>query len=241
MTCTERDEATLRVRGWDGSPFGDTSLSGGEPLGFAAGDKNLYRYVFNDPADLTDPTGLQAQVVKEGENAPLKTPSYILIAPPFGPGFDKDKVYDSNPIKPTQLPRVPDPNLDTGVAPGRYKVVKNIPPGRYAGTGAASPCIGLIITDQNKKVYIYHFYNTQSPMTTLESTGVFLNGSHAAIFGGDNSPESNKTLLILMDHLRNNPEIKIDGFSNTEGLYVGADGKYYIYKTTKQCTSCSKK
>lgn len=55
---TRRDEATLGVSGWDGSPLGDVSLAGGDPLGFAAGDANLYRYVHNDPTDHTDPTGL---------------------------------------------------------------------------------------------------------------------------------------------------------------------------------------
>ena len=38
-------------------------LCGADPLGFAAGDANLYRYVGNDPPDLTDPTGLQAKVI----------------------------------------------------------------------------------------------------------------------------------------------------------------------------------
>jgi hypothetical protein len=35
------------------------SLAQQEPLGFEAGDTNLYRYVENDPTDFTDPTGLK--------------------------------------------------------------------------------------------------------------------------------------------------------------------------------------
>jgi hypothetical protein len=31
----------------------------GYPMGFAAGDTNLYRYVGNDPVNDRDPTGLQ--------------------------------------------------------------------------------------------------------------------------------------------------------------------------------------
>ncbi len=53
-----RDGARLRVWGWDGSSLGDAGLAGADPLGFAAGDANLYRYVHNDPTDRTDPTGL---------------------------------------------------------------------------------------------------------------------------------------------------------------------------------------
>lgn len=54
-----RHGATLRVLGWDGSSLGDASLAGADPLGFAAGDTNLYRYVGNSPTNFTDPDGLQ--------------------------------------------------------------------------------------------------------------------------------------------------------------------------------------
>lgn len=52
-----RDGATLRVRGWDGSSLGAETLGGADPLGFAAGDANLYRYVGNKPTNHTDTTG----------------------------------------------------------------------------------------------------------------------------------------------------------------------------------------
>lgn len=55
-----RDGATLRVWGWDGSSLGVAGLGGADPLGFAAGDANLYRYVGNDPIDQVDPSGLMA-------------------------------------------------------------------------------------------------------------------------------------------------------------------------------------
>jgi hypothetical protein len=60
MTSTRtmgRVGATGRVLGWDGSSLVAGPLGGAEPLGFAAGDANLYRYVGNDPVNDTDPTG----------------------------------------------------------------------------------------------------------------------------------------------------------------------------------------
>ena len=53
-----------RMRGEDGSSLGFGSLSGAEPLGFAAGDTNLYRYVGNDPVGEVDPTGLAGRPSK---------------------------------------------------------------------------------------------------------------------------------------------------------------------------------
>ena len=38
-------------------------FSGGDPKGFDAGDYNLFRYCHNDPNDVTDPMGLEEDVV----------------------------------------------------------------------------------------------------------------------------------------------------------------------------------
>ena len=44
-----------------------------DPKGFAAGDYNLFRYVHNDPEDLTDPMGLIAQ------EDPPPPPKYVMV------------------------------------------------------------------------------------------------------------------------------------------------------------------
>ncbi|NEQ42455.1 MAG: RHS repeat-associated core domain-containing protein [Leptolyngbya sp. SIOISBB] len=63
-TGRERDEATglmyYRARYYD--PAVGRSLSE-DPIGFDAGDANLYRYVFNSPSNYTDPTGMAALVL----------------------------------------------------------------------------------------------------------------------------------------------------------------------------------
>ena len=56
--------------GWDGSSLGDAVLAGAEPLGFAAGDTNLYRYVGNEATGEVDPTGLDDVTVLPGKPSP---------------------------------------------------------------------------------------------------------------------------------------------------------------------------
>lgn len=57
-TGRERDEETglyyYRARYFDPAP--GTFVSE-DPLGFGAGDENIYRYVFNSPTNYTDPSG----------------------------------------------------------------------------------------------------------------------------------------------------------------------------------------
>lgn len=74
-----RDRATLRVRGWDGLSLGGGTPIATDPLGFKAGDTNLYRYVGNAPQDRTDPSGLFGQAI----GAPSPRPNTSL---PHFPG-----------------------------------------------------------------------------------------------------------------------------------------------------------
>ncbi len=49
-----------------------------DPLGFAAGDYNLYRYVFNSPTNLTDPTGeIAVTLIIGGVLITLKVIDYV--------------------------------------------------------------------------------------------------------------------------------------------------------------------
>nr|WP_250564781.1 RHS repeat-associated core domain-containing protein [Adonisia turfae] len=75
-TGRELDEATglmyYRARYYD--PAVGTFVSE-DPLGFDAGDANLYRYVFNSPTNFTDPSGLFVPPPKPA------APSYRPISP----------------------------------------------------------------------------------------------------------------------------------------------------------------
>ena len=119
MTSTRtmgRDGTTLRVLGWDGSSLGAGTLGGADPLGFAAGDANLYRYVGNDPTNEVDPTGLQGSLIDTTKypnpvSFTLSNPqqTMVLIGPPHkgatndphqyvGTYFKKKDVPDANII-----------------------------------------------------------------------------------------------------------------------------------------------
>ena len=73
-----------------------------DPLGFAAGDSNHYRYVFNDPVNLVDPFGLQAA----NEDAALRTLALGLGIGTVGVAFNNliqniDLSLDLPPLLPS--------------------------------------------------------------------------------------------------------------------------------------------
>jgi RHS repeat-associated protein len=111
-----------------------------DPKGFAAGDANLYRYVQNNPAAATDPSGTQDDpitiIIKSrwengwgvggvpyigtGDGGPVRiyptSPVPKPVGPPGGVQFspaDPNPPYDGPPIDPTPLPPInPEPPPD---------------------------------------------------------------------------------------------------------------------------------
>jgi hypothetical protein len=69
-TAPGQSPADLAGQAWLGFPQGEC-----DPLGFEAGDANLYRYVGNNPTNATDPTGLEEVQLfpnKMGQKNPKK-------------------------------------------------------------------------------------------------------------------------------------------------------------------------
>lgn len=106
---------TGQVRGWDGSSLGIGTLAGADPLGFAGGDKNLYRYVGNEATNAIDPNGtVEDQLPPKIDIPPPKL--YSPIADPLpisgGPPYQIIQ-WPNNPVS---LPSPPanwmsDPNV----------------------------------------------------------------------------------------------------------------------------------
>ncbi len=64
----------------------------GEPMGFAAGDENLYRYVDNDPTGSTDPTGTDRRIgtwIGHGY-IEIRLPDGSTITLNFGPKWSEN-------------------------------------------------------------------------------------------------------------------------------------------------------
>ena len=225
---TGRDGAARGLWGWDGSALGDGALAGTEPLGLGAGDANLYRYVGNGPASESDPLGCQAAgtttiIVVTGPTSPNKRKGglghltgVIIPAPKNFLGMVACSMTPKTP--PKKIGRV----SGTGVLGGNYTTVTGVPPGSVAGSGGAGPCIGLIVTTPNGTVYVFHFTANDDPAATLGSIK-FPKGSHAGIFGGDNSQPSNETLESLTPYLCSNGFL-IDGYYPYDGLFT--DGSF---------------
>lgn len=88
-----------------------------DPIGFDAGDQNLYRYVFNNPTNLSDPTGTQGNsgggagfllgfligTIEQSFGLELPSSSFLPIDLPFtlgrkeGRDFVKDTLGDKDP------------------------------------------------------------------------------------------------------------------------------------------------
>jgi RHS repeat-associated protein len=89
-----------------------------DPMGFRAGDANLYRYVGNGPVNWTDPTGLMWPTQfpleldpvegKIGSPRPVQGPATAPSGPATGGGVHPIPGYPSGvPLRPTQPPTPP--------------------------------------------------------------------------------------------------------------------------------------
>ncbi|MGL6095745.1 MAG: RHS repeat-associated core domain-containing protein, partial [Fimbriiglobus sp.] len=104
----DADTALQFTRGrWYGPADGRWASE--DPIGFRAGDANLYRYVTNDPANHTDPTGLYA---KAANISMLMTPTVQGETPTKG-WFETGTISGSIGTGFLELPRI---GLDLGQA-----------------------------------------------------------------------------------------------------------------------------
>lgn len=103
-TTTRRDDAKERKAHQAALPAHIRLLAGDSPLGFNAGDANLYRYVGNSPVNFLDEDGLQ-QVSPYHPHRPGEPPTY-----PVRPGCSPISPYHPSRPAPPAEP-APQPEL----------------------------------------------------------------------------------------------------------------------------------
>jgi RHS repeat-associated protein len=220
-----------------------------DPLSFAAGDANLYRYVGNNPTNATDPSGM----VKEGRQRPPadiagQNDAALLDNALALPGVTRPvQLCDPlNEIPEVDAPNKPQiPGQGIGVRAGSHAVYdkKKMRQGSYVGTAGLTPCIGVIIVSPaaDGLIFVFHFDGTDNPQATMRKVeNMIPKGSTAIVFGGDNSDGSNKTLRLALSFLlplRGNPLIKGKDLKvmqcPTDGLWVDRDSNLHLDETTK--------
>lgn len=214
------------------------------PLGFKAGDANLYRYVGNSPTTYTDPDGMQKQstldeTIKQRPNA-VGVPGTVAgpgaIRHFFG-GPNKQKILKN-------IPKIPSPNESTSWPPNGGVIISAkqkhhvvVPVGKMrqgdlVGTAGAQPCIGVIIRERQgprSKIYAFHFDATENPIPTiLQYRDSFKNANpQIIVFAGDNSAASNVTLQYVIDAFtkRNFQVSRTPSYIDTTGLFIDQNGK----------------
>ena len=135
----DRDTALVRfgARDYDPSVGRWTNK---DPAGFNGGDPNLYAYVFNDPVNWIDPTGLDGQQAPD-DDAKLKELERKLNA------RDENIKRLAGEVCQNQPPGPVPPRGPWGVPLWAYKAIKFIMPfidaadraGDYNGSGSPSP------------------------------------------------------------------------------------------------------
>ena len=217
-----------------------------DPMGFNAGDANLYRYVGNETPNATDPSGLDLarDLPPTGRPKPPKPEGkpgdVIQIRPQGDLGYLID-LFESAIVlsKPSQTAGIPSANtrplppnlsLGTGVNGSHYQFYNKPKPGQYVGSGGAFTCIGVIILRPDGSCGVFHFSTGDMVRPTLLQYG-WPPGSTAIVFGGNNETGSNLLLGEVVSALGQIP-IPVS-FANYSAIWLGSDGIWYHGEPSK--------
>lgn len=186
-TTTPESRTEPRAAGWIVRLFGD-----GAPLGFQAGDANLYRYVKNGPTNATDPSGLQANgpAVVVGTGRDNVRAGWLDYAErglrDWLPGDDS---YGTRLVQ-LRFRRVPTLGIGQLLPhPSHNESRHDVSAGRrftacittsreIVGVTGAGTCVGLILIPPRPaaggipdNTYVFHFTASDNPLATLNSLG----------------------------------------------------------------------
>ena len=203
-----------------------------DPIGFAAGDANLSRYVGNGPVEATDPSGLQSP----GGEQTFPTPNSL-------PGKQSRlDALDGIPIlnPPDTLPDGVDPITDVNTQGTNEGISTSLSDGQGVGPSGTGVCVGVIIVPKDGKgpVTSLHLSPGASATSALQQLGVIGRPNrrrppkgrpskpvNAYLCGGEGDVGSDN-LGSVVDDLRG-LGIPVSGYvPNEQLIYIGGSGLF---------------
>lgn len=220
-----------------------------DPIGYAGGDENLYRYEGGNPVNVTDPSGLQINPVPSLPWAPsgsLYNPTHVPPAPtPYFPNLQgvQTRSFKNAPTltggnvclcprdKKDRLSPIPGVTVVDGIVPVGASGGTHVfygppdPKGGRIGTGGCQGCVAVIIKCDDG-VAVFHFTAGDYPQATLGHYAWGSKKCRAIICGGDDTHGSNCLASGAMSALKS-AGIPLDGVSGGHGCGVNPDGSWY--------------
>lgn len=147
-------------------------LTSQSPLGFNAGDANLYRYVGNSPTNATDPNGLQEQ---ELGGTKYDLPKCENLSRIFSPDPKEKSLKDVPFCRKNDLPGLPNDTKTEPISGGRgWSGV--LPDGIYIGPDGCGPCVGVVLVPPKPgmPMYVLHFTSQQGVDAGFKEVGVLV-------------------------------------------------------------------
>ncbi len=149
-----------------------------DPIEFDAGDTNLYRYVGNDPANKSDPLGLQElpgpkKVDAGGRGCPISqsaNPIRYLLDPDDKATLLKHVPFEIKDHSICVLDK--SNNLPTCIT-GDMGWSGIIPKGAYVGPDGCGPCVGIALLPPKSggHIYVMHFSSGANVSKGFEEVG----------------------------------------------------------------------
>lgn len=225
-----------------------------DPIGFQAGDVNLYRFVENDPANRTDPTGLgpipfpeKLGTIGDSIENEKATNARLLTreaAGKLGGGRGSYLGPGAPPGYKQATPGViPEANRAAAGGPGTninggFHAFFGLPRGddlKYFGTGGCQGCVGLIVVCDRGAGAVFHFAAFDNPAYTLAKYDWPDTGKcKAYVFGGDQEAGSKGLFNEVLALARDTFDPRYTYIVDSDQLLVGYDGKIYVRPPVKK-------
>jgi RHS repeat-associated protein len=189
-----------------------------DPIGFEAGDANLYRYVGNGPIGDLDPTGLEIYTPPPPPPPPfppvgaINFPPAESFIPPFVNWWAGKSAYlpkypnlypaETIPLPPVAIPAFPATPIPKGTPKARIqrlradeggKLYAPLPQGEYVGPWGCGECVGVIIVCPSGNVAVFHFHPGDAPYSVIGARR-WPAGSRAGIARGKSAVRESRAL-----------------------------------------------